>query len=477
MDYGGSQRDLLGDHELVSGVFLMLHPNAIPPKIRRHLSFDPLIRQIRLRAKLFADGRNEADCSYSMADAVMSAMAMFALKDPSLLFFQQRRNDENMKSVFRILNVPSDTQMRAILDSLDPDLLRALFNDVFRQLQRGKALEPYVFHEGCYLVSMDGTGYFSSKKIHCDCCLQKKNSKTGEITYHHQMLGAVVVHPDHKQVIPLAPEPIIKQDGDNKNDCERNAGKRLLEKIRAEHSNLKMIVVEDGLASNAPHIRLLKSLDMHFILGAKPDDHEHLFEEVNKAEAEGRVTTLRWMDDSGKEAVQCEIRFAHDLPLNKSNGDLLVNFLQYTEYAADGSIRKRFSWVTDLTITRDNACHLVRGGRSRWKVENETFNTLKNQDYHFEHNFGHGEQHLSVVFAMLMMLAFLVDQTQELCCPLFQAVHKKLGSRRLLWDYQRSHFRHCRVESMEQLQEAILYDWGKEMPLPRRGSRRWASVP
>ena len=84
-----------------------------------------------------------------------------------------------------------------------------------------------------------------------------------------------------------------------------------------------------------------------------------------------------------------------------------MNFLQYTEYASDGSIRKRFSWVTDLTITRDNARHLVRGGRARWKIENETFNTLKNQDYHLEHNFGHGEQNLSVVFAMLMMLAFL----------------------------------------------------------------------
>ena len=241
----------------------MLHPNAIPPKIRRHLSFDPLIRQIRLRAKQLPETRDEADCKYSMADAVMSAIAMFSLKDPSLLTFEKRRNDENIKNLFRVLNVPSDTQMRTILDSLEPDLLRPMFNDVFRQLQRGKALEPYVFHDGCYLVSMDGTGYFSSKKIHCKSCLQKKNSKTDEITYHHQMLGAVVVHPGHKQVIPLAPEPIIKQDGDNKNDCERNAGKCLLQKIRNEHPNLKLIVVEDGLASNSPHILQLKSLDRH----------------------------------------------------------------------------------------------------------------------------------------------------------------------------------------------------------------------
>ena len=83
----------------------------------------------------------------------------------------------------------------------------------------------------------------------------------------------------------------------------------------------------------------------------------------------------------------------------------------------------------------------------------------------------------SFIFAMLMMLAFLVDQTQELCCPLFQAVHQKLGSRRLLWDHLRSHFRHCLFESMRQLQEAILYDLAKELPVPTFASRGRARVP
>ena len=233
---------------------------------------------------------------------------------------------------------------------------------------------------------------------------------------------------------------------------------------------------KDGLASNAPHIRELKRLNMRFILGAKPDDHEHLFEEVKKAIAEGRATTLRWTDEADEE-VQCELRFAHNLPLNKSNADLLVNFLQYIEYTSDGSILKRFSWVTDLTITLDNARHLVRGGRARWKIENETFNTLKNQGYEFGHNFGHGKQNLSTIFAMLMMLAFLVDQTQELCCPLFQAVRKRRGTRRSLWDHQRSHFRHCEFESMQHLHEAILYDLAKKLPVPTFASRSRARVP
>jgi hypothetical protein len=287
------------------------------------------------------------------------------------------------------------------------------------------------------------------------------------------MLGVVMVHPDHKQVIPLAPEPIIKQDGDNKNDCERNAAKRLLEKIRDEHPNLQLIVVEDGLASNAPHIRLLKRLQMHFLLGVKPDDHQYLFSQVTSAQDDGRATTIRWTDPAVPD-VLCEICYVHHLPLNKSNPDLPVNFLQYIEYGADGHIRKKVSWVTDLTITRENAGHLVRGGRSRWKVENETFNTLKNQGYCFEHNFGHGKINLSVVFAMLMMLTFLVDQTQELCCPLFQSVHKKLGSRRAVWDHVRSHFRHFQFQSMQHLCEVVLYDLAKELPAPTFASRHHA---
>jgi hypothetical protein len=108
---------------------------------------------------------------------------------------------------------------------------------------------------------------------------------------------------------------------------------------------------------------------------------------------------------------------------------------------------------------------VARSRRARWKIENETFNTLKNQGHHFDHNYGHGEQHLSVVFAMLMMLAFLVDQTQQICCPLFQAVHKKLGSKRVLWERPRSHFYHFVFRSMQQLYEIVLYDLAKELPL------------
>jgi hypothetical protein len=108
----------------------------------------------------------------------------------------------------------------------------------------------------------------------------------------------------------------------------------------------------------------------------------------------------------------------------------------------------------------------MRGGRARWKIENETFNTLKNQGYHFEHNYGLGKKHLATVFAMLMMLAFLVDQTQQLCCTLFQCVWKKLKSKKALWESIRSYFKCFLVKSMQELYTALLYGI-KHQPLEK----------
>ena len=153
-----------------------------------------------------------------------------------------------------------------------------------------------------------------------------------------------------------------------------------------------------------------------------------MFNQVQAAEQAGRVTYYERHDRAA--GVVHRFRFVNDVPLNASRADVRVNFIEYWEIGQDQV--QHFSWVTDLRVSKRNVYKLMRGGRARWKIENETFNTLKNQGYHFEHNYGHGEQHLSVVFAMVMMLAFLVDQTQQLCCALFRAVWTKLGSKRLV---------------------------------------------
>jgi len=439
---------------------MVLPPPPGARKVRKWLSADALYALLGQSFARIPDHRKPTS-PIPLRDALMSAFAIFSLKDPSLLAFDQRRSDANLKALFGIGQIPSDTQAREILDPLDPEYLRPVFNDVFRQLQRGKALEPFKFYKNCYLLALDGTGYFSSQQIHCPSC-QVKEHKNGTVTYEHQMLAAVLVHPDIKEVIPLAPEPIQKQDGSTKNDCERNAARRLLQKIRQEHPRLKLIVVEDGLASNSPHVRDLIAYGMHFILGVKPGDHAFLFAQVEDARRKGCSTTLTHLE----KGITSEVSWVCDMPLNESNQDVRVNFLEYREYDAEGKCYKIFTWITDFHITQCNAWLLVRGGRARWHIENETFNTLKNQGYHYEHNYGHGKKNLSVVFSMLMMLAFLVDQSQQLCCGLFRAVWKKLGSKRALWEVLRSHFYHFTFRSMRHLHEAMLYDLARGIPLP-----------
>ena len=225
------------------------------PILRKDLNADALFKHIQEQFKKVPDTRS-SNKKIQLDDALMSGFAMFSLKDPSLLAFEHRRKkeDSNLRTIYGMSDIPSDTQMREILDDVNPKNLRPTFKSIFQKLQRGKMLEKYRFLAGHYLLSLDGTGFFSSQKLKSESCMVKKNKKTGKLTYYQQMLGAAIVHPDHKVVIPFAPEMIIRQDGVNKNDCERNAAKRFLDDFRREHPHLKVIVVEDGLSSNAPHI-------------------------------------------------------------------------------------------------------------------------------------------------------------------------------------------------------------------------------
>jgi len=230
----------------------------------------------------------------------------------------------------------------------------------------------------------------------------------------------------------------------------------LLGRFRKQHPKLNVIVIEDGLASNAPHIADLRAAKMHFLLGAKPGDHEHLFDQVIEAMDQDACRTELTEVAKIKTKTQTETQYVEHLSLNKSNADLKVNFLQHFEFDSNtGDVAKRFSWVTDLDLIQKSLNAYQRAARCRWRVENETFNTLKNQGYHLEHNYGHGSKNLSTVLALLMFLAFTVDQIQEACCGLFAAAMQRVGRRVRLWESLRSHLRHFEFASFADLYTAI----------------------
>ena len=425
-------------------------------KMRNHLNADALYSRIRADFDKVSDHR-AANAQISLSDALMSGLAMFCLKDPSLLAFERRREEEpdSLHKVFGMQDIPCDSQMRTILDPVSVRDIRRPFKSVFAQLQRGKALEKMAFLDGHYLMALDGTGVYTSAKISSPYC-QSKRKRNGKVEYYQLMLAGAFVHPDYSEVIPTCPEMIVKQDGSTKNDCERNAAKRYLADFRREHPHLKVIVIEDALASNAPHIQELERHDLRYILGAKPKDHEYLYQLVDEAVEAGQINELH-LADPNKEGVHHCFRYLNDVPLNKSSEESLrVNFLEYWQTDDAGNIQRRFAWVTDITLTRKNVFDIMRAGRARWRIENETFNTLKNQGYNLGHNYGLGKKHLSAVFAHLMMLAFLIDQVQQMCCPLFQAARVKCKANKYLWEDIRNFFRNFVAPSMEAILHCIV---------------------
>jgi hypothetical protein len=416
--------------------------------LKKKLKFDPLMRLLDSQFQAFPDHRAD-NTRYKLADVLKSGFAMFSLKSPSLLAFkpQSVAEQSNLHSIYRIEgDIPCDNQMRGILDPCDPQLLRPIFPLVFQLLRQAGVIKDYQYWYNYVIVSVDGVEHFSSTKVHCPSCTTRTH-RDGEISYHHSGLAAVVVHPNQSEVFPLDFEPILRQDGAKKNDCERNAAKRLCEQLRERYAEMPILLVEDALYANAPHLRQIIDYGWLFIINVKPDSHESLFKQFAGRQSRGQVKELRYTDEKGIQHYYC---WTTKLCLCDSATDVTVNFLLYEQTNKDGKVL-RWTWVTNLPLNTRSVEKVMRAGRSRWKIENETFNTLKNQGYHFEHNYGHGQQHLATILALLMMLAFLVDQIQQHCCPVFRQLWQGLGTKSKLWFSLRSLFHSLLFKSMATL--------------------------
>jgi hypothetical protein len=390
----------------------------------------------------------------------MAAFAMLSLQSPSRLAFDKQRAEGNVGTIYGMEHVPCDPYMRERLDPVAPEALRPAFQSVFRQRQRGKVREALGFLEGHSVVALDGTGSFSSPTMHCASCRHKVH-RNGSITSDPQRLGAAMIPPDVRAVLPLMPEPMITQDGTANNDGERHAAKRFLATLRQDHPPLKCIVTEDSLRANAPPIETLHDHGLHSILGVKAGDHASLFTQVRAAEHAGRGTDDARHDRAA--GVVHRFRFVNAVPLQASRADVRVNVMEYGEMGKDKG--QSFNWVTDVRVSQRNGYQLMRGGRARWKRANETCKTLKNQGDNCEPNDGHGAQHLSVVLATMLLRAFLVDHTQQLCCAFCRAVWAKMGSKRLWWERRRALFYGYHLESMRALLAALFDGHEKHRPL------------
>lgn len=405
------------------------------------LRFRAVVNCLAEAVKPLPDGRRKERVRHGLADCYLSAFAMFYLQDPSLLEFQRRVQEQvqrnNLGDVFGIETIPSDTQLREVLDWQEGEAVSGVFREMLRRLQRSKQLERYRYLPQGFLITMDGSEYFNSEKVTCRRCLKRRKSD-GRLEYYHQILQPALIHPELRQVLPLAPQFIRRRDGTDKQDSETEAGKRFVALLRGEHPQLKAVLVGDSLYSTRPFIATITGHRFSFLLVAKPEDHRHLFEDIEGLRRGGLLQRLESAQPKGKHFVY---EWVNGVALGAESTSPVVNFVQLTILDAQGRTTYRCSWVSDIPIDAQTVEKLVRAARARWKIENEGFNTLKNQGYHLEHNFGHGHQGLSEILFLLNLLAFLLHQIQELVDLLYRRARACFSSRAEFWNAIRGSFR------------------------------------
>lgn len=421
-------------------------------KAKKHLNFTELRKKLSEVFLGLPDRRQANKAQLSLHDTLMSGFACMYFQDPSLLQFQEHLKDayrrSNLETLFGVKNIPKETQMREMIDGVDSEFFAEVFKDYFLRLQRGKYLERFELFPGYYYHPIDGSEFFSSEEIHCEQCLTKEY-KTGEKTYSHQVLQGGIVHPDQKQVIPFMPEQIRNEDGKDKQDCEMNAAKRYIEKLKKTHPQLGLIIGGDSLFSKQPIIEDILEKKWHFLFTAKPGDHKYLMEWIDTYD---RLPSIRVKDTKG--SIHC-YEWMNKVPLNSSKDTVYVNFIRYEIHKLDKDgeekITYKSSWVTDIEITEKNIRLMVRTGRCRWKAENEIFNVMKNHGYYMDHNYGHGKKNLCFNFYLLTLVAFTMHQIFELTDTQYQACREKFGSKKHFWETVRSYIKIIIFESWDML--------------------------
>jgi hypothetical protein len=402
-----------------------------------------------------ADQRDPRRITWELSAVLMSAFAMLFFQHPSLLEYQRRMQKRtgvsNLERVFGVEELPSDTQMREILDGVPTEPLRRVLPQTFEQMRRVGWVTRFVTEvagQKYYPTVLDGSEYFHSTQIHCPSCLHQRQAN-GETHYSPVVVAATVTRAGSHAILPLDAEEVRNTDGQQKQDCELTAAKRLVNRLRAEHRQLAMCIVGDDLYGHEPLMEELRAQRMRFVLVAKPTSHGTLFAQLDEREQRGECVRGTWEEGTGRHRRSFEYRSVADIPLTQSRA-VRVNFLEVWERRPDGTVGYHNSWVTDFVVTPETVAPIVGIGRARWKIENEQFNVHKNHGYEVEHNYGHGQQTLSMIFYLLNLLAFVAHKLLEFGDRLYQQCRAG-ESRRGLWTLFRSAFYLIEFDSWEAL--------------------------
>jgi hypothetical protein len=401
------------------------------------LSFDRLRSILVATVTRLPDYRTGPHRIYEIAEAALGAFAVFFTQSPSFLAYQRdmQRNKgrNNAQSLFGLDQVPTDPQIRNLLDPIAPAYLAPPFWQVFEHLRQGDCLKSYQGWLGRWLLAFDGTNYFHSTELHCpQCTVRLLNER---IHYSHALVAPLIVAPGHSQVIALEPAFILPQDGQEKQDCELRATERWLKRNAQRFPAGSVTVLGDDLYAHQPFCELLSTYKWHFAFTCKPESHAALYQEMELLAKVGGVQQWVERHHNGSRREVWQYRYATRVPLRADVKPLYVNWCEVTiTDEATGQLLYHNAWATDHALAAAALHTFVVAARTRWKSENENNNVLKNYGYHLEHNFGHGQQYLALVLVMLNIFAFLCHTVLDLCDPLYRQLRAELVARRTFFN-------------------------------------------
>lgn len=422
--------------------------------------FDELVEEMQRSFEKLPDPRSGENIRYEVKDAAVSAFGVFFTQSASFLGYQrmmaQAKGRSNVQSLFGAERIPSDVQVRNLLDSQEPGLLAGVFEKGHELLAASGQMETFRSSTGQYLISCDGTGTISSQKVHCENC-SRRTLNNGETLYIHSAILPVLVKAGESRVLVLEPEFITPQDGHEKQDCERTAIKRWVKRNAANFAESEYTLLGDDLYACQPICTLFLENGFNFILVCKPDSHVALYEQVEFLDKLGSVEQLTLRLWNGKYHEIQTYRWVNGVPLRRGEDALAVNWCEITITREDtGKQLYHNAFISNHQLERSNVVAIVRDGRARWKSENETNNVLKTKGYHLEHNFGHGEQHLANFLLTLNLLAFLFHTLLDLLDEQYQALRQELVVRQDFFNDLRALLRYMLFDNWQHLMHFML---------------------
>jgi hypothetical protein len=358
------------------------------------------------------DSRKRA--GYSMSEIVTGALFMHLLKEGSRNAYTNDRRDaifaKNYYRHFK-LRLPHPDTIDEVMRALEPELLEELKAQLVGSLFEQKVLRHFRFLGKYYFVAVDATGMHTFDHKHCDHCLTK-TSKHGVTTWFHYVLEAKLVT-SSGLAISLASEFIENQPGRDyeKQDCEQKAFARLAVKIKKHFPRLPICILADGLYPNKTMFNICRNNNWRFIITLKDGNLKTFHQEVELLRGTQKEQQVYRADKTSR--IKLTYKYLNNIEYEGYNYSWVSCDEHKTRLSDKLEETQRFVFITDIGQTPGIVVSCADGGRLRWKIENEGFNTQKNLGYELEHKFSRVSYTAMQNYYLLLQIAHAINQFVE----------------------------------------------------------------